>query len=311
MLGTGDFALPTFLRLGETGHDLVALITQPDRPQGRKQALVPSPIKVAALKRGIRVEQPEDVNAPKGLEMVRELAPDLLVTAAYGQILSAELLAIPTLGGINLHGSILPGYRGASPVARAIAEGETETGVTVIRMTPRIDAGGMIAVARTPIDPDETAGDLEARLAELGAPLIVEAIAALAAGTAAVIPQDKTRVSKAPKLRKDDGLIDWSKSAKGVHDHVRAMRPWPIASTVWHSSRPGKSPLRLIVLETRPVDGQGGPGMVVEASRDRLVVASGAGAVALLTVQVPGKKPMPVAEFLRGHPVEVGDRMGV
>jgi methionyl-tRNA formyltransferase len=177
-------------------------------------------------------------------------------------------------------------------------------------MTPRIDAGGMIAVARTPIDPDETAGDLEERLATLGAPLVVEAIAALVAGTATIIPQDKTRVSKAPKLRKDDGLIDWSKPAKSVHDHVRAMRPWPIASTVWHSSQPGKDPLRLIVLKTQPIDGQGVPGTVIEAARDRLIVAAGSGAVAIVTVQVPGKSPMPVAEFLRGRPVAVGDRMG-
>src|ERR1700729_3930938 len=223
MLGTGDFALPTFVHLCATGHRVERLITQPDRPQGRKQELIPSAIRRAALERGIAVDQPENVNAPESLERLRALSPDLLVTAAYGQILSAELLGIPRLGGINLHGSILPAYRGAAPVARAIERGERETGVTVIRMTPRIDAGGMIAVARTPIDPDETAGALEARLAELGAPLIAEAVAALEAGTVRILPQEKTLVTKAPKLRKEDGLIDWSKPAQAVHDQVRAM----------------------------------------------------------------------------------------
>src|SRR3954447_2627483 len=211
MLGTGDFALPTFIHLCDTGHRVERLITQPDRPQGRKQELIPSAIKREALERGIAVDQPEDVNAPGSLEMVRTLAPDLLVTAAYGQILSADLLSIPRLGGINLHGSILPSYRGAAPVARAIQNGDHETGVTVIRMTPRIDAGGMIAITRTPIGPDETAGELEDRLAPLGAPLIAESVDALAAGTASILPQERARVTRAPKLRKEDGRIDWSR----------------------------------------------------------------------------------------------------
>jgi methionyl-tRNA formyltransferase len=308
MLGTGDFALPTFVQLCDGGHRVVALITQPDRPQGRKQELIPSRIKRAAIERGIRVEQPEDVNAPEALEMVRSLAPDLLDAAAYGQILSADLLAIPRLGGINLHGSILPSYRGAAPVARAIQNGDRESGVTVIRMTPRIDAGGMIAVARTPIDPDETAGDLEDRLATLGAPLVAEAIAALEAGTARILPQVKARVTKAPKLRKEEGPIDWTKPARAVHDHVRAMQPWPVAFTNW--LRRDGEPLRLIVHKTAVVDRDGPAGEVVEAEADRLLVAAGGGSVRLITVQLPGKKPMAAAEFLRGHRIAPGDRMG-
>src|SRR3954447_528507 len=160
MLGTGDFALPTFEHLCATGHNVVTLITQPARPQGRKQEVIPSRIKLSAQARGVPVFQPEDVNSPASLDAVRALAPDLLVTAAYGQILSPDLLSVPRLGGINLHGSVLPSYRGAAPVARAIERGETQSGVTVIRMSPRIDAGGMIQVATTPIDPDETAGEL-------------------------------------------------------------------------------------------------------------------------------------------------------
>jgi methionyl-tRNA formyltransferase len=310
MLGTGDFALPTFEHLCATGHTVVALVTQPDRPQGRKQERIPSRIKQTALARGIPVHQPEDVNASEGLELVRGLTPDLLVTAAYGQILSAEVLTIPPLGGINLHGSVLPSYRGAAPVARAIQHGEAESGVTVIRMTPRVDAGGMIAVARTPIGPDETAGELEDRLALLGAPLVAEAIAALAAGTARLLPQEKGRVTRAPKLRKEDGRIDWSKTSQQIHDLVRAMQPWPVASTSWQPSEAGKPPVRLIVHRTAPVEGQGTPGQVLDAAGDRLIVAAGRGAVRLLQVQLPGKRPMSVAEFLRGHHVFPGDRMG-
>jgi methionyl-tRNA formyltransferase len=308
VLGTGDFALPTFEHLCDAGHEILALITQPDRPQGRKQELIPSPIKKAALARGVRVLQPENVNAAESLDQIRALAPDLLVTAAYGQILSADLLSIPRLGGINLHGSILPAYRGAAPVARAIQNGETETGVTVIRMTPKIDAGGMIAFTRTPIGPDETAGELEDRLAALGAPLIARSIIEVDAGTAQVIPQDKSKVTKAPKLRKEDGQIDWSRPAQAIHNLVRAMQPWPMASTRWVSNDPfSKGPIRVIVHKTQVVAGHGVPGTVLDAEADRLVVAAGELAVRLVVVQVPGKKPMSVAEFLRGHRVLPGD----
>lgn len=306
MLGTKDFAVPTFEHLCETGHGVVALVTQPDRPQGRKQLLIPSRIKQAALARGIHVEQPEDVNAPSALEMIRRFDPDLLVTVAYGQILSADLLAIPPMGGINLHGSLLPAYRGAAPVARAIQHGEAETGVTVIRMTPRIDAGGMMAFASTPIDPDETAGDLEARLAELGAPLVARAIAELAAGTAKILPQDRSRVTKAPKLSKDDGVIDWARSGLEIHNQVRAMQPWPTASTHWlrHDGA-----VRIIVHQTRPAEGSGTPGLVLKATGDTLIVAAGSGAVRLLRVQLEGKKALVVEEFLRGHHLE-GAKLG-
>ena len=290
---------------------MVALVTQPDRPQGRKQELIPSLIKRSAQARGIAIEQPDDVNAAESLARVRELKPDLLVTAAYGQILSPALLSIPRLGGINLHGSILPAYRGAAPVARAIQNGETESGVTVIRMTPKIDAGGIVSIVRAPIGPDETAGELEDRLALLGAPLIAEAIAALASGSITIVPQDRSKVTKAPKLRKEDGLIDWQKPAHVIHDLVRAMQPWPVAQTSWQpgSSAPNEA-VRLIVHKTAVVDGHGKPGEVIEASGDRLVVAAGSGALALMVVQLPGKKPFTAAEFLRGRRIQPGEQFG-
>jgi methionyl-tRNA formyltransferase len=299
VLGTGDFALPMFDHLCDTGHQVVALLTQPDRPQGRKQELIPSQIKQSALARGIALLQPENVNAQESLEQIRQLGPDLIVTASYGQILSPDLLAIPTLGGINLHGSILPAYRGAAPVARAIQHGETETGVTVIRITPRIGA-------------DETAGELEHRLAVLGAPLIAQAVADIAANTARITNQDRSKVTRAPKLTKEDGFIDWSLPALAIHNLVRAMQPWPLCSTTWISRDPSsKGPLRVIIHQTRPVESpeQGPPGTVVEARTDRLIVAAGAAAVRLLLLQLPGKKPVSAADFLHGHRVLPGDSM--
>jgi methionyl-tRNA formyltransferase len=300
MLGTGDFALPTFEAMLGTRHQVIALITQPDKPQGRRAEIIFSPIKRTALDRGVRVEQPESINAPEGLDLVRSLEPDLLVTAAYGQILSADVLSVPELGGINLHGSILPRYRGAAPVARAIQNGEAETGVTVIRMSPRVDAGGMIAFATTPIEPDETSGALEDRLAVLGAPLVLAAIDSLLDGTAKVLPQDAGAVTRAPKLKKEDGRIDWTRSAQAIHDLVRAMQPWPVASTSWDRGAVGPV-LRLIVHETQVVEGSGAPGLVLEGEGDRLVVAAGQGAVRLLRVQLEGKKALSAQEFLRGH----------
>jgi methionyl-tRNA formyltransferase len=311
MLGTGDFALPTFEYLVQQGrHHMVALVTQPDRPQGRKQEIIPSLIKQAAQARGILVLQPEDVNGPESLDVISRLNPDLLVTAAYGQILSPALLAIPRHRGINLHGSILPAYRGAAPVARAIQNGETETGVTVIQMTPRIDAGGIAATAATPIEPHETAGELEERLARLGAPLVSRVIDALAVGPIAIQRQERSKVTKAPKLRKEDGLIDWSRSAQAVHDQVRAMQPWPVASTFWqprHSE--DRPPVRLIVHRTEISTGEGMPGEVIVASGDRLVVAAAEGAVALLLIQLPGKRASAPCDFMRGHRIAPGDVM--
>ena len=181
----------------------------------------------------------------------------------------------------------------------------------MIRMTPKNDAGGIVSIARTPIGPDETAGELEDRLAQLGAPLVVEAIAALAAGTITILPQDRSKVTKAPKLRKEDGLIDWQKPAQAIHDLVRAMQPWPVAQTAWQAGSSAlKEPRRLIVHQTRVVDGHGNPGEIIEAAADRLVVAAGERAVALVVVQLPGKKPFAAAEFLRGRRIQIGEHLG-
>ena len=313
VLGTGDFALPMFDHLCDSGHQVVALLTQPDRPQGRKQELIPSQIKQSALARGIAVLQPENVNAQESLEQIRQLRPDLMVTAAYGQILSPELLAIPILGGINLHGSILPAYRGAAPVARAIQHGETETGVTVIRITPRIDAGGMIAVARTPIGPDETAGELEHRLAMLGAPLI-------APSDCGDRGEHHADHSPGPVQGNQGPQADARKTASSIgpclpRPFTTSFAPCSLGPSAPPPGSPrdpsSKGPLRLLIHQTRPIESpnQGPPGTVVESLADRLIVAAGTAAVRLLVLQLPGKKPLAAADFLRGHRVQPGDVM--
>ncbi len=310
MMGTGPFAAPTFRALYGTRHDVVALVTQPLRNvRGRQEAA--SPLRAIAAEHATPILDPESVNSPEAQEALRKIGPDLFVVADYGQILAPETLAIARLGGVNLHGSLLPKYRGAAPINWAIYRGETETGVTVIHMTPTLDAGPCLAQARLAIGPDETAAELEPRLAELGAPLVCQTIDALECGDVKPIPQDSALVSKARRLRKSDGAIDWSRSAEQIRNQVRALQPWPGCYTYWQ--RPGGAPLRLIVgrVAVAPALVAGEPGTLLEAAGDRLVVVTGHDALNLVSVQPSGKRPLSAPEFLRGYRVEPGQRFGL
>ena len=311
MVGTGPFGLPAFRALYATQHSIEALVTGPLRPARSRRPAALSPLRELAERHGTPIFDPEDINSDAARAKLAEWKPDLLVVCDYGQILSAATLGTARLGGINLHASLLPKYRGAAPVNWAIYHGETETGVSVIHMTPRMDAGPVIAQARTPIDPDETADELEQRLAELGAPLVCQAVDALASGRVEPIPQDATQASRAPRLKKRNGLIDWTRSAADIKNHVRAMQPWPKAYTFWH--RPSAEPLRLIVGPVTTLDrseSSPDPGTILEAAGDRLIVAAGSGAVQLSTLQPAGKRMLSVAEFLRGYSIEPGQRLG-
>src|SRR5262245_16642536 len=248
MMGTGTFAEPTLEALLASPHPVVGLVTQPDRPAGQERGStrqVGKGMKNIALAHNVPVYQPESINTPEGVAKLREFQPDLLVVAAYGQILSNDVLSVPPHGGINVHASLLPKYRGAAPIAWAIYHGEKQTGVTIIKMSVALDSGDMLAQEATNIGPEETAGELEARLAPLGAKLALRVIDQIAAGTAKGIKQDQLQVTKAPKLKKEHGLIDWSRSATQVCNHIRAMQPWPTAYTFLH--RPGHDPLRVIL----------------------------------------------------------------
>jgi methionyl-tRNA formyltransferase len=319
MMGTGTFAEPTFEVLLGGPHPVVGLVTQPDRPAGHERGSTRQTgrgMKSMALEKGIPVFQPESINTPEGVAGLKEMRPDLLVVAAYGQILSQDVLSVPAHGGINVHGSLLPKYRGAAPVAWAIYHGETRTGVTIIRMTTGLDAGDMLAQEALDILPDETAGELEARLAPLGAKLALRVVDQIASGTAQGVKQDKAQVTKAPKLKKEDGLIDWSRTGEQVCNHIRAMQPWPTAYTFWHHE--GKAPLRLIVNRAAPLQVRSHlgdplpPGYIgdPDGTQSWLVVGAGQGAVSIEELQPAGKKRMTVAEFLRGHPIKEGDHFG-
>lgn len=310
LMGTGPFGVPTFRRLYDTHHEVAAVVSSSLKARG-KRAPAAGPVRRLAEEQGTPIFDPDDVNAADSRARLSAYGADLLVVCDYGQILSAETLGTTRLGGVNLHGSLLPKYRGAAPIHWAIYHGETETGVSVIHMTPRVDAGPVIEQGRTTIDPDETAADLEARLAELGAEHVPRAVDALEAGTAEPLPQDPALASKAPRLKKADGLIDWSRPAEAIRNHVRAMDPWPKCYTFWH--RPKGAPMRLILGPVRvdeTVDANAPPGTVLEAPGDRILVAAAPGAVALETLQPSGKRLLEVCEFLRGYRVEPGERLG-
>ncbi len=311
MMGTGEFALPTFETLYKTPHRVVGLFTQPDRTGSGHHRSLQNPMKQLALAHGTPVFQPETVNTPEALADLRALEADLLVVAAYGQILSPELLAIPRLGAINVHASLLPKYRGAAPVAYAILNGDSETGVSIIQVLPKLDAGPILAVARTPIGPQETAGSLEDRLAKLAVDLLPGVIEQFAAGALHALAQPETLVTRAPKLKKQMGEIDWTNSAREVDCQIRAMQPWPNPYTFLRS--PGKPPQRLLVLSVRPIEtsqSDAAPGTPIAVDKNRLVVQTGAGAVEIAQIQPEGKRPMSAADFLRGRTITSADRFG-
>ena len=311
MVGTGPFAVPTFRGLFETHHEVAALVTSPIHQGHRKHPVPLSPMRDVAHEFGVPIDDPEDINSATSIVRLASYRADLVVVCDYGQILTSETLATARFGGVNLHASLLPKYRGAAPINWAIYHGETETGVTVIHMTPRIDAGPCIGQASTPIDPEETAVDLEARLREIGGWLVRRAVDSLEAGHLDALPQDPRLASKAPRLKKTDGLIDWSRPARAIKNHVRAMEPWPKTYTFWH--RPDGQPVRLILgpqLTVESMQAETSPGTVVEADGERLVVATAEGALALCGVQPSGKRLLSVAEFLRGYRVQPGERFG-
>ena len=310
-MGTGPFATPTFHRLYDTDHAIVALVTGPLRP-GRSRRPVPlGPMREIAGERGTPIFDPEDVNSAESRTRLAGYEADLLIVCDYGQILSAETLATTRLGGINIHGSLLPKYRGAAPVNWAIWRGESETGVSVIHMTPKLDGGPVIAQGRTAIEPEETAEHLEMRLSDIGARVVLEVLDTFESDDVKALPQDASLASKAPRLKKTDGLIKWDRRATAIKDQIRAVQPWPKAYTFWH--RPDGAPFRLIVGPVTVSDAsqtEAPPGTVVDVSHDAISVAAAEGVVFLTNLQPSGKRMLAAAEFLRGYHVHVGERFG-
>jgi methionyl-tRNA formyltransferase len=301
--GTPAFARPTLDALLASRHPVVGVVTQPDRPRGRGQKVTEGAVKARALEAGVPVLQPTTLRDAAFLSALAELNADTGVVAAYGRILSEAVLAIPRAGLINVHASLLPRYRGAAPVHRAIMAGETETGVTIMRVVKALDAGPMLASVKRPIGRSETSLEVERDLAEIGAALLVATLERLARGEAWETPQDEAAATYAPRLTKEDGLINWSGSAERVHDRIRGLHPWPHA----HSFLRGQ---RLILLRsaTSVLPAAAPPGTLLAAHGADLHVAAGAGAVQLLELQAEGKRSMNVRDFLAGHRLTAGDR---
>lgn len=288
--GTPEFAAEHLKALLDTPHQIVAVYTQPDRPAGRGQKLMPSPVKQLALQHGLPVLQPPTLRDPAAQEELRALAPDLMVVVAYGLILPQAVLDIPRLGCINSHASLLPRWRGAAPIQRAVQAGDAESGVTVMQMEAGLDTGPMLLKVTTPITAGDTGGSLHDRLAQLGPQAVVQAIAGLAAGTLLGEVQDDALATYAHKLNKDEARIDWSRPADELERLVRAFNPWPIC----HSTLDGQ-PLKVLAAE--PAEGRGQPGQILDVSKDGLTVACGEGALRLTRLQLPGGKPLAFADL--------------
>jgi methionyl-tRNA formyltransferase len=306
--GTPEFAVPALQALHDAGHAIVAVYTQPDRPAGRCREVASSAVKQRALALGIPVEQPPTLKAPEALRSLAAYAPDLMIVAAYGLLLPQAVLDIPGLGCLNIHGSLLPRWRGAAPIQRAVLAGDERTGISIMLMDAGLDTGPELLRRELTIGPRETGGELHDRLALLGAQTIVDAVRGWAAGSIRATPQPAAGATYAAKIRKDEARIDWTKSAAEIDRQVRAFNPWPIAET-----RLGGEQVR--IWEARPaaseiaVEPQAAAGTVLKAPAGRIVVATGDGLLELLTVQFPGRKPLKARDILNSRPLG-GERFG-
>lgn len=303
--GTPEFAVPTLRRLIESEHPVVAVVSQPDRPRGRGHQVAATPTKALAAARNVPVLQPARLRDDGFLAEMRELRPDLGVVAAYGKLLPDDLLAVPRLGMINVHASLLPRWRGAAPVHRAVIAGDAETGVTIMRVVRELDAGAMFAKVRRTIGDDDTSVEVERDLAAAGAELLLNVVGDLAVGRATETPQDGALVTYAPKIEKAEGAVEWSLPARRLHNLVRGLQPWPLVSARVAGNRVliHKTALTTAVTPDKP-------GTIVRAEGDRFEVAAGDGGVLrLLVVQPEGRRPMTAREFLAGRAIRQGSTL--
>ncbi len=300
-MGTPDFAVPSLNAVCEAGHTVKLVITQPDKPKGRKLLLTAPPVKERALELGLPVEQPETMRDESILAKIASLDADAIIVAAYGKILRRDVLEATPLGCINVHSSLLPKYRGAAPINWAVINGEKVSGVSTMRLDEGVDTGDILLQAETPVDPDETAGELHDRLAQMGAELLIKTLELAGKGQLNPVKQDHSLSCYAPMLDKSLSVIDWTKTAQQVHDLVRGIQPWPVAQTRLSGST-------LKIHRTRVVEGSGACGEVICANP--LTVACGEGAVQIIELQAEGGKRMAAVDYLRGHPVDKGVVLG-
>jgi methionyl-tRNA formyltransferase len=302
-MGTPDFAVPALHALHQEGHFLCLVVTRPDRPKGRGRKPAFPAVKVAALELNLPVLQPESVKDPGLVELFSGLKPDVMVVVAYGQILPKTILEIPRLCAVNIHASLLPEYRGPAPIQRAVIHGEKETGVCTMKMDEGLDTGDIMICKKTVIKENETAALLHDRLAQMGAEVLIQTLDKLVSGDIQPSPQDHTKATYAPMLKKEEGRIDFRKSAKSIHDCIRGMSPWPGAFT-FHGAN------RLKITEATPLSGHPRelPGTVVQSFPDELKIATGEGFLSVLKIQGPSGKLLSIGDFLRGYRLIPGDR---
>lgn len=305
-LGTPEFAVPTLEVCLDAGHDVVAVYTQPDRPKGRGRELAASPVKLAAIARGVEVRQPEKIRAATVVEELRAVAPEAMVVVGYGQIIPQAIIDIPPYGIINVHASLLPKYRGAAPIQRSIAEGETVTGVTTMKIDAGLDTGDILLAAETAIGEEETAAELSPRLAAMGARLLVETLAGLAARTITPIRQDNALATYAPVLRKEEGEADWTQPARVLFNRARGYQPWPGLHTSFRDRT-------LNIFRCRPSDEPvaGQPGAVFSRRKRMFVACGGLTALELLEVQLEGRRRASATDFLNGQRLSENEVLGV
>lgn len=300
-MGTPEFAVPSLDALLRSPHEVVGVVTQPDRPKGRGHALAASPVKQVCQREGIPFLQPTKMKDPGFLQALQAWKPDLIAVAAFGRILPPAILALPPKGCINVHGSLLPKYRGAGPIQWAIINGEPETGITTMLMDEGMDTGAMLLQESVPIGPEETAGSLSVKLGDVGARLLLETLRRMEEGTLTPRPQDYSQATMAPLLKKEDGLIDWTMPAKKIADRVRGLTPWPGAFTFAGDER---WTLRRVAAAERSAGTEPpgtGPGTVVETGKQRLLVATGDGLLEILELQPANSRQMTATQYLAGH----------
>lgn len=306
-MGTPAFAVPSLEALDNSDHEVVGVVTQPDRPKGRGQAVVPCPVKELALARGLPVRQPDKIKSPEFLQQLAEWKPDVIAVTAFGRFLPKAILEFPPMGCVNVHGSLLPAYRGAAPIQWALIHGDPETGITTMVMDEGMDTGAVLLQQTVPIEPEDTALELGVRMAQAGGALLVETLTRLAAETVVPRAQDHTRATMAPLLKKEDGVIDWTQSATQIANRIRGLSPWP-GSYTFHQEH------RLIIRKGR-VDTEGGsdgrrPGTILAVGPKSFWVETGEGRFEVLEVQPANKKRMSVEQFLLGYALRVQETLG-
>ncbi|OYD06413.1 methionyl-tRNA formyltransferase [Paludifilum halophilum] len=305
-MGTPDFAVPSLQALVREGYEVTGVVTQPDRPRGRKRKPASPPVKKAALELGLTVFQPEKLRDPASVAKVLDSHPDLIVTAAYGQLLPPEVLQAPPFGCVNVHASLLPKYRGGAPIHHALIAGEKETGVTIMYMVQALDAGDILTQRSLPIEEDDDVGTLHDKLSHLGADLLVNMLPDLLQGRINPVPQDPEQATYAPNIKREDEKIDWTHPVEAIYNQVRGLSPWPVAFTTWK-----EKPLKIWRAKVSEIDAKDAdPGTVLQADSQGVVVAASDGALTVTELQPAGKKAMSAEEFVRGRNLVPGDRLG-